>query len=318
MPADETNLAWRRGPAARRARRPGSRRRARPAQGHPGGRRAWPAAAPTRRPRWWPATRCGSSTCPATSCPALAAELGSDVTFALHGGTALGTGPRRADRRRCCPRHAQHWVIALHRDRAVHARGVRRARPAPRRRAPAPPARPSSRCWRPSRAATRASSPCRSATTCSRAAISLAPSCAAPCGRASTRARSPGIVSGIRARRARSCARARSRARRRRRAGGRGRLPHGPGGARPGAGCPRRRGSGARPRWPRRCAPDGQPGQPGDSHPTSTATLAGAARRRVARRRRRATGSASSGCNGGGKTTLLDSSPAASRRTPAG
>ena len=28
----------------------------------------------------------------------LAAELGSDVTFALHGGTALGTGPRRADR----------------------------------------------------------------------------------------------------------------------------------------------------------------------------------------------------------------------------
>ncbi len=44
----------------------------------------------------------------------LAAELGSDVTFALHGGTALGTG--RGER--IVPvlsRHAQHWVVALHR-----------------------------------------------------------------------------------------------------------------------------------------------------------------------------------------------------------
>ncbi len=44
----------------------------------------------------------------------LAAELGSDVTFALYGGTAMGTG--RGER--IVPvlsRHQQHWVIALHR-----------------------------------------------------------------------------------------------------------------------------------------------------------------------------------------------------------
>lgn len=42
----------------------------------------------------------------------MAAELGSDVTFALHGGTALGTG--RGER--IVPvlsRHPTHWVIAL-------------------------------------------------------------------------------------------------------------------------------------------------------------------------------------------------------------
>lgn len=44
----------------------------------------------------------------------MAARLGSDVTFALHGGTAVGTG--RGER--IVPvlaRHPQHWVIALHR-----------------------------------------------------------------------------------------------------------------------------------------------------------------------------------------------------------
>lgn len=44
----------------------------------------------------------------------MAAQLGSDVTFALHGGTAVGTG--RGER--IVPvlsRHPQHWVIALHR-----------------------------------------------------------------------------------------------------------------------------------------------------------------------------------------------------------
>jgi 4-diphosphocytidyl-2-C-methyl-D-erythritol kinase len=44
----------------------------------------------------------------------MAAQLGSDVTFALHGGTALGTG--RGDT--VVPvlsRHVHHWVIALHR-----------------------------------------------------------------------------------------------------------------------------------------------------------------------------------------------------------
>jgi 4-diphosphocytidyl-2-C-methyl-D-erythritol kinase len=44
----------------------------------------------------------------------LAAELGSDVTFALHGGTALGTG--RGERIvPALARHRMHWVIALHR-----------------------------------------------------------------------------------------------------------------------------------------------------------------------------------------------------------
>jgi 4-diphosphocytidyl-2-C-methyl-D-erythritol kinase len=44
----------------------------------------------------------------------LAAELGSDVTFALYGGTAVGTG--RGDQ--IVPvlaRHTYHWVLALHR-----------------------------------------------------------------------------------------------------------------------------------------------------------------------------------------------------------
>lgn len=45
---------------------------------------------------------------------ALAARLGSDVTFALHGGTALGTG-RGEQIVPVLSRHPQHWVIALHR-----------------------------------------------------------------------------------------------------------------------------------------------------------------------------------------------------------
>ena len=44
----------------------------------------------------------------------VAAELGSDVTFALHGGTALGTG-RGETIVPVLSRHPQHWVVALHR-----------------------------------------------------------------------------------------------------------------------------------------------------------------------------------------------------------
>ena len=44
----------------------------------------------------------------------MAAKLGSDVTFALHGGTALGTG-RGEMIVPVLSRHSQHWVIALHR-----------------------------------------------------------------------------------------------------------------------------------------------------------------------------------------------------------
>ncbi len=42
----------------------------------------------------------------------LAAELGSDVTFGLHGGTALGTG-RGEKIIPVLARHRLHWVIAL-------------------------------------------------------------------------------------------------------------------------------------------------------------------------------------------------------------
>jgi 4-diphosphocytidyl-2-C-methyl-D-erythritol kinase len=45
----------------------------------------------------------------------MAAELGSDVTFALHGGTALGTG-RGEQIVPVLTRHTQHWVVALHRE----------------------------------------------------------------------------------------------------------------------------------------------------------------------------------------------------------
>src|SRR4029079_17539559 len=44
----------------------------------------------------------------------LAAQLGSDVAFALHGGTALGTG-RGETVVPVLSRHPQHWVLALHR-----------------------------------------------------------------------------------------------------------------------------------------------------------------------------------------------------------
>jgi len=44
---------------------------------------------------------------------ALATTLGSDVSFALHGGTALGTG-RGEQLVPVLSRHTQHWVIALH------------------------------------------------------------------------------------------------------------------------------------------------------------------------------------------------------------
>jgi 4-diphosphocytidyl-2-C-methyl-D-erythritol kinase len=44
----------------------------------------------------------------------MAAQLGSDVAFALYGGTAVGTG-RGEQIVPVLARHTQHWVIALHR-----------------------------------------------------------------------------------------------------------------------------------------------------------------------------------------------------------
>ena len=46
---------------------------------------AWPAAAPTPRRRWWPATRCGACAWTGPSWPSSPPSLGADVPFALHG-----------------------------------------------------------------------------------------------------------------------------------------------------------------------------------------------------------------------------------------
>ena len=134
--------------------------RRRAAQGHPGrrrhGRRQRRRGGRARR-----AVRaCGGWSSAATSWPALAAELGSDVTFALHGGTALGTGrgeqivPVLARHRaalgdRAAPRRAVHprGVLASstacaptaepdERPGRAGAGGARRRRPAPARAQP--------------------------------------------------------------------------------------------------------------------------------------------------------------------------------------
>ena len=103
----------------------------------------------------------------------LAAELGSDVTFALYGGTAVGTG--RGER--IVPvlaRHPQHWVIALHRG-GLSTPSV--FRELDRLRDGCAPSRSgrSSRCWRRWPAATRGSWPCRLGNDLQAAAVSMAP-----------------------------------------------------------------------------------------------------------------------------------------------
>ena len=59
----------------------------------------------------------------------LAARLGSDVPFALHGGTALGTG-RGEELATVLSRNTFHWVLAFADSGLSHAGGVRRAGPA--------------------------------------------------------------------------------------------------------------------------------------------------------------------------------------------
>lgn len=113
VPVDETNLAWRavrlladqvgRSPDVRLVLRKGI-----PVAGGMAGGSADAAAALVGLSALWKLdlTRDELS--------GLAADLGSDVTFALYGGTALGTG--RGER--IVPvltRHTQHWVLALHR-----------------------------------------------------------------------------------------------------------------------------------------------------------------------------------------------------------
>jgi 4-diphosphocytidyl-2-C-methyl-D-erythritol kinase len=113
VPADETNLAWRavqrlaeyaeREPHVRLVLRKGI-----PVAGGMAGGSADAAAALVGLSALWKLDLTRDELGP------LAAELGSDVTFALHGGTAVGTG-RGEQIVPVLTRHPQHWVIALHR-----------------------------------------------------------------------------------------------------------------------------------------------------------------------------------------------------------
>jgi 4-diphosphocytidyl-2-C-methyl-D-erythritol kinase len=113
VPADETNLAWRaiqllaeradREPAVSLVLRKGI-----PVAGGMAGGSADAAAALVGLSALWKLDLSRDELA------GLAAELGSDVTFALHGGTALGTG-RGEQIVPVLSRHPQHWVIALHR-----------------------------------------------------------------------------------------------------------------------------------------------------------------------------------------------------------
>ncbi|MCX6466412.1 MAG: 4-(cytidine 5'-diphospho)-2-C-methyl-D-erythritol kinase [Pseudonocardiales bacterium] len=113
VPADETNLAWRAVQvlAERAGRDPDVRlvlRKGIPVAGGMAGGSADAAAALVGLSALWKLDLTRDELSP------LAAGLGSDVTFALHGGTALGTG-RGEQIVPVLSRHPQHWVIALHR-----------------------------------------------------------------------------------------------------------------------------------------------------------------------------------------------------------
>jgi 4-diphosphocytidyl-2-C-methyl-D-erythritol kinase len=113
VPADETNLAWRAVQllADRADRDPDVRlvlRKGIPVAGGMAGGSADAAAALVGLSSLWKLDLSRDEL------SGFAAELGSDVTFALHGGTALGTG-RGEQIVPVLARHTQHWVIALHR-----------------------------------------------------------------------------------------------------------------------------------------------------------------------------------------------------------
>ncbi|TQM05941.1 4-(cytidine 5'-diphospho)-2-C-methyl-D-erythritol kinase [Pseudonocardia kunmingensis] len=113
VPADETNLAWRAVQllAERADRDPDVRlvlRKGIPVAGGMAGGSADAAAALVGLSALW------KLDLGRDELSVLAAELGSDVTFALYGGTAVGTG-RGEQIVPVLSRHTQHWVIALHR-----------------------------------------------------------------------------------------------------------------------------------------------------------------------------------------------------------
>ena len=112
VPDDDTNLAWRAvlALAGHVGRKPAVRvvlRKAIPAAGGMAGGSADAAATLVGLSALW------NLDLPRDQLAELAAGLGSDVTFALHGGTALGTG--RGERLvPVLTRHTVHWVLALH------------------------------------------------------------------------------------------------------------------------------------------------------------------------------------------------------------
>jgi 4-diphosphocytidyl-2-C-methyl-D-erythritol kinase len=113
VPVDETNLAWRAVQllAERAGREPDVRltlRKGIPVAGGMAGGSADAAAALVGLSALWKLDLTRDELAVHT------AELGSDVTFALYGGTALGTG-RGESIVPVLARHPQHWVIALHR-----------------------------------------------------------------------------------------------------------------------------------------------------------------------------------------------------------
>jgi 4-diphosphocytidyl-2-C-methyl-D-erythritol kinase len=113
VPADETNLAWRAVQvlAEKADREPDVRlvlRKGIPVSGGMAGGSADAAAALVGLSTLWKLDLSRDEL------SVLAAELGSDVTFALYGGTAVGTG-RGEQIVPVLSRHTQHWVIALHR-----------------------------------------------------------------------------------------------------------------------------------------------------------------------------------------------------------
>ena len=193
----------------------------------------------------------------------LAAELGSDVTFALHGGTALGTG-RGEQIVPVLSRHTLHWVIALHRGGlptpAVFGELDRL------RGGVLPPARP----VEPVLEAIAGGDPRQLALSLVNdlqpAAVSLAPELRRTLRAGVDAGALAGLISGSGPTCAFLCAGAEAALDVATELAGAGRVPHRPGGARAGAGRAHRRGSRSGAVRGRRCAPDAQPRQPRDGH----------------------------------------------------
>ena len=100
---------------------------------HPGRGRHGRRLGRRARRRWSPATSCGASASTADDLAELAADLGSDVPFVLAGGTAMGSG-RGEQLAPVLGRGTYHWVFALSDIGLSTPGGVRRVRPAARRR----------------------------------------------------------------------------------------------------------------------------------------------------------------------------------------